>query len=259
MRIDCLALAVLLLAVIPKIGYGDVRYVPAAQQPRGHVSDLAHIVISGEITKSDIKEAKLLVDKMRSLEPAHHTIPVFLDSPGGDLIAAMEIGKTLRRSHAWTIVSNYKECSSACVFVLASGVQRNAFEGAKLGLHRPRFDQRLFARLSASEATDLYNRLLGDCRTYLQDMGISDQLLDDMLKTESRKVDYKDRVYAERVSLVGEDPAFQEWLRAIRIKEEGEAIVHAKEYRVDCYNSGAPQDACDRRYYEMLERIDRSP
>jgi hypothetical protein len=90
-------------------------------------------------------------------------------------------------------------------------------------------------------------------------MGISDQLLDDMLKTESRKVDYIDRVYAKRVSLVGEDPAFQEWIRAIRIKEEGEAIVHAKEYRVDCYNSGAPQDACDRRYYEMLERIDRSP
>lgn len=154
MRRDCLALAVLLLAAIPEIVYGDVRYVPAAQQTRGHLSDIAHIAISGEITMSGIEDVNFLIDWMRSLEPAHHTVPVFLDSPGGDLIAAMEIGKTLRRSHAWTIVSNYKECSSACVFILASGVQRNAFEGAKLGLHRPRFDQKLFARLSVSEATD---------------------------------------------------------------------------------------------------------
>lgn len=258
LRQGILATAILILGVLPSPGYTNVRYVPASQQPTGHLSDLAHIEIYGEITKDDIDEVMTLVEKMRVSDPMRHTVPVFLNSPGGDLVAAMEIGNILRRSHAWTIVSNYRECSSACIFILASGVQRNAFNGAKLGLHRPRFDQALFARLSAPEATDLYNRLLEECRSYLRGMGIADQLLDDMLKTESRRVTYKDRNYAERVSLVGEDPAFQEWLRARSIREEGEAVVHAQEFRVDCYNSGAPQDACDQRYYEMLRSIDRN-
>ncbi len=247
------------VAIAATSGWADSRFVPPASQPQGHVSDLAHVELFGEITASDIKRVAKHLEIVRSLDPSKRTVPVFLSSPGGDLLAAMEIGKILRKSHAWTIVSNNMECSSACIFILASGVQRDAFNGAMLGLHRPRFDQTMFANLDADKAQVLYNTLIRRCRIYLREMGVSDQLLDDMLRTESRKITYQDRDYAERVSLIGDDPAFQEWNRAKRIEEEGEDIIRAQEYQVDCYNSGTDHDICDNRFREMLKRIGNKP
>lgn len=253
------ATVLLAQAVAPTIVSAEARYVPPASQPTGHVSDLGHVEIYGEITRSDIERVSKLVKLAQLSDPSHRTVPVFLNSQGGDLPAAMEIGRSLRKFNAWAIVSNNMECSSACIFVLASGVDRNMFNGAKLGLHRPRFDRKMFANLNASEAQSLYKTLIDQCRAYFREMGISERLLEDMLKTESHKVTYQDRDYAESVFLVGRDPAFHEWNRAKRIEEEGEDVVQAKEDRVACYNAGTPQEVCDRRFRDQMQRLRNKP
>lgn len=261
-------IAIALEALIVATASADTRLVLPAANPSGNFfSNFAHIEIYGEIKAADIQSVSKQIKLMQSEsyqrsnnldESSMQQLKVSLDSQGGDLLAAMEIGRLLRKSNAWTVVSVGAECSSACIFILASGVTRSVQgSSVRLGLHRPRFDQKMFSNLDATKAKALYNRLIERCRVYLREMGISDRLLEDMLRIESNKVAYQDREYAENLLLVGDDPAFQEWARAKLIKEQGGDAVHAMDLFVECMNAGIQsEEECKRRYQETVERID---
>ncbi len=70
---------------------------------------------------------------------------VFLNSPGGSLVTAMQLGRVLRE-HAFdtrvgTRTTNVARatagtCHSACPFVLAGGIERSLETGSAIGLHR---------------------------------------------------------------------------------------------------------------------------
>lgn len=60
---------------------------------------------------------------------------VWLDSPGGDVDAAIIAGLFLREIKARTLVVK-GSCASACVLIFVGGVQR-ILVGGRLGLHRP--------------------------------------------------------------------------------------------------------------------------
>ena len=71
----------------------------------------------------------------------------------------MQIGATIRELPAQTVVDSGAECMSACIFILAAGVERLTFDGSRLGLHRPYFDPRFFAKLDARSAASRYDEL----------------------------------------------------------------------------------------------------
>jgi len=211
----------------------DTRFVPPAPNQNQFLNNYAHIVIYGEIKAADLQTISKYVKLMQAKDPSPMMMPkVSLDSGGGDLLAAIEIGKFLRKSNAWTMVDGDAKCASACIFVLASGVIRQVFEGAVLGLHRPRFDQEMFSQMDAANAKLLYNSLIERCRVYLREMGMTDQLLEDMLRVSSSDVVYQDREYAQNVLLDGKDPAYQEWQSAVfnqmieRMKAENAKSQH---------------------------------
>jgi len=56
---------------------------------------------------------------------------------GGEVFAAMEIGRLLRRESAAFHVSRSAECSSACVFALMGATARSVAPGGRVGIHRP--------------------------------------------------------------------------------------------------------------------------
>ncbi len=58
---------------------------------------------------------------------------VILQIPGGDPIAAHQIGRTIRNYDINTLVVG--ACFSACVDIFAAGIQRTLSEGGVLGLH----------------------------------------------------------------------------------------------------------------------------
>jgi hypothetical protein len=70
---------------------------------------------------------------------------VYLNSPGGSLVTAMQLGRVLREHSFDTRVgartmdptrAKAGTCHSACPFVLAGGVQRSLEQGSAIGLHR---------------------------------------------------------------------------------------------------------------------------
>jgi hypothetical protein len=127
---------------------------------------------------------------------------VTLDSLGGNLQAAMEIGKFIRDQKLSAMIDSSAKCVSACVFVLAGATQRK-IRGA-VGIHRP-----YFATVGNANSPDVviheYRELLEQARDYLTNMGVAARLLDEMLRIEPNDVRYLTRTELDSYGL-GESP-----------------------------------------------------
>jgi hypothetical protein len=199
------------IVVCMQIAYAEVYFVPKKSNVSRVITENAHILISGEITEEDVSKLNSLLAQQHIYLTASTpggTPIVLLNSWGGDITAALEIGRILRSISAWTIVDDGKSCSSACVFIFSAGVKRDIFLNGRLGLHSPRLDYSEFTPLK-------YGALINKCRNYMDEMGISNQVFSDMLQTPSQSINFVDRVYAESHGLVGIAP-LEEWGRAKR-------------------------------------------
>ncbi|AGG33225.1 hypothetical protein D521_0656 [beta proteobacterium CB] len=90
--------------------------------------------IKGEISKNALEKLKQSLGQVTG-DPIPAGLIVLLDSPGGDGVAAMQMGRLLRKANAHVFVTG--QCASACIFVLASGVVRVA-PSYSVGIHRGR-------------------------------------------------------------------------------------------------------------------------
>lgn len=90
-------------------------------------------------------------------------IGLVINSPGGSVYEARTLGRYLRANGLRTAVDGY--CASACVDVLAGGVERYVTAEAKLGVHQSKVP----SRYSTHEGGQLY---VADSFLYLREMGI---------------------------------------------------------------------------------------
>ena len=60
-----------------------------------------------------------------------------VDSPGGEIFAALEIGRLMRAEGASIAVGTGASCLSACVFLLMGAIARTISGDARVGIHRP--------------------------------------------------------------------------------------------------------------------------
>jgi ATP-dependent protease ClpP protease subunit len=244
--------AFIALVAFTGLSHAETRLVEANGET-GYVSDRAHLRITGQITDRDAKAVAHLIGPATkasgfSTHGGSKRPVVFLDSPGGDAMAAMRIGRNLRKNVAWVWVDKGAECASACVFILASGVERNIATGARVLLHRPYFSPRFFAELSPTNAQQLYRKLADMSKEYLKDMGMPDSLFERMLRVPSQKAELLSLRDLENLRLEGSDPAFEEWNRANAEKSLGGERLRQMEGFTDCLNSGAAQEVCEKRW-----------
>ena len=84
-------------------------------------SRTAGLAIDGSIDKAVASSALELI---RFLRPDHDEVTVYLNSPGGDASAAIEIGQEIKRLSILTAMDEHAECLGACVLILAAGAAR---------------------------------------------------------------------------------------------------------------------------------------
>ena len=169
------------------------------------------VEIHGPITKAVASQAVQLI---KSIRPDVDELTVFLSSPGGDVLAAMELGEEIRKQWAWTAVDEQGECYGACVLVLAAGVRRTPAP-ENVGLQRMNFDQKEFvANLSSDKAKQKYTGVAKRVETYLARMGMPKKLFQEMSAQQSSpKVRLLDAAKLKTLGLDGTDPAYEQWLR----------------------------------------------
>lgn len=116
------------------------------------------IVITGQIQSGDD-------EKFRRLSIEFPDALVVLDSLGGALVPALEIGKLIRLRGYTTIVLDNDTCTSSCALMWLAGERRFLNGAARLGFHASYIDE-----AGRKVESGLANALIGH---YLSQMGLS--------------------------------------------------------------------------------------
>jgi ATP-dependent protease ClpP protease subunit len=100
-----------------------------------------------------------------------------LDSPGGELFSALEIGRVLRAERASVRVRDGASCVSACVFVLMGATERDLDGGARVAIHRPSLDD---PKPTGGDA--IVEAMSAQLVAYAQQMNVPRRIIDDMMR-----------------------------------------------------------------------------
>jgi Clp protease len=163
---------------------------------------------------------------------------VFLNSDGGSLDAALELGRKIRQYETVVYVANGGHCYSACVFLLAAGVQRYGHAG--VGIHRPYFEQ-LEAGVSIDQIRTKRENTNARIVQYLKDMDISIRLLDSMLAVPPDEIKVLTKSELQEYRLYGVDANWDERTVAEAARR---VAMTSSEYRLRDKQRSDAVDAC---------------
>lgn len=134
------------------------------------------MTLRGAVAAGDAERVAAFLD---SASPAPRVVR--LDSPGGAVSEALEIGRALRAVGLDTEVQAGAVCLSACPYMLAAGVHRRADEGAHVGVHQHYFGEATL--LPAFMAVEDIQRGQARVMAYLDEMGVDLRLMRPALET----------------------------------------------------------------------------
>lgn len=133
-------------------------------------------LLEGTIEAGD---AERIVRQLSELTPAPEQL--YLNSPGGSVRDALELGRHLRREGFNTALRDGDICYSACPYLLAAGETRTVPDSASVGVHQHYFGKSTL--LPAFVAVEDIQRGQGEVMRYLADMGIDPLVMQHALVT----------------------------------------------------------------------------
>lgn len=106
---------------------------------------------------------------------------LYLNSPGGSVQDALELGRYLRREGLGTALRENDICYSACPYLLAGGTPRDVPESGSVGVHQHYFGESTL--LPAFVAVEDIQRGQGEVMRYLAEMEIDPLVMQHALVT----------------------------------------------------------------------------
>jgi hypothetical protein len=202
------------------------------------------VYIDGELDSTTVEKVRKLFEERRDRKCNLTGYRSTINSPGGNVVAAMAIGRMYREAQMPLVVDEGAVCVSACVLVLAGATTR-AVQG-KVGIHRPYFDKDI-AGMTPDKVRASYKATLESIRDYFRDMNVSETLADDMLRIEPAKVRFLSAAELNYYGLTPRDPITQEMLDVAEAQKYGldrreyirrKAIIESEcgqQQYLDCY------------------------
>ncbi|QFT59277.1 hypothetical protein FIU94_10610 [Sulfitobacter sp. THAF37] len=123
------------------------------------------ILLEGAISEGDAARIAQQIEELPQVPDR-----VILNSPGGSVRDALDLGRSLRTAGLDTALRDGDICYSACPYVLAAGVNRDIPEGGSVGVHQHYFGESTI--LPAFVAVENIQRGQGEVMAYLDSMGI---------------------------------------------------------------------------------------
>lgn len=119
---------------------------------------------------------------------------VKLDSPGGSVTDALDMGRAIRTLNLTTSVADGGFCASSCPLVFAGGAERVAGPNAAIGVHQVYVALRQGESVSgpklAGRAMSDAQRTTATITRYLMDMGVEPELWLNALETPPDRLHY---------------------------------------------------------------------
>lgn len=154
-------------------------------------SQIVTMGIDGNLNRGHVTYLRAAIDKIRG-----DTLPtgliIVIDSAGGDGRAAMDMGRLAREAKAHVFVKG--TCRSACVFLLAGAVYRDA-RPFSIGIHRGRITRNVPGKgevvvdVEANpEARGVLEVAEREARDYFDEMGMPARLWEEMQKVPTNTI-----------------------------------------------------------------------
>jgi hypothetical protein len=179
--------------------------------------DQIEVKLYGTISKADANYFAQHV-----VEYEAEKLLVRLDSLGGDVDAAMLIGRIVRKNEGVVYISKGSQCYSSCALIYIAGVSRD--NDGVIGLHRPYLASAPQSRQSVEREAPL---MLQRLKSYVQEMGITDNFYQEMVNTEPSaiKLYAGDKIKNMVPSL---DPTYDEVETAYRARRFGTSTAEMR-------------------------------
>ena len=184
------------LLTIIAFGIAWASHAAQADMRIGRTKPLT-IAITGKISARDAAAFERLEGELQK-----DRFEVWLNSMGGDVAAAIRIGRLVRKYWGWTIIDHAQplrdddpavaakiargetsRCYSRCALIFIGGVYRSNF--GELGLHRPYLAGSSKDRETIEREVSL---MLSSVKNYVGEMGVTDQFFQQMINTEPSKM-----------------------------------------------------------------------
>jgi hypothetical protein len=137
--------------------------------------------LTGQIAEGDgLRFAEALARR----DPAPQVVALL--SPGGSVMDALAIGRTLREAGLATRVEEGAFCFSACPYILAGGVEREVHRDGRVGVHQHYFGESVI--LPALVAVENIQRGQAEVMGFLDEMGVSPLLMRHALETPPAEI-----------------------------------------------------------------------
>lgn len=134
------------------------------------------VTVTGDVVRLGGGISRALPSALDAILDRHPQVrTVLLDSPGGEIFGGLSTAELIRRRGLNTMVPFNSDCASACVILLAAGVERRVAPGTKVGVHAWRYARPVGADVFEKDAIALRSTFVG--------LGISGDIVDLMVAT----------------------------------------------------------------------------
>lgn len=201
--------ALLMAAALACFAAGRAQALEYQLIPQGRETA---VLVTGQFKYGDEKRFQ------REILAAKPVSEVIFASPGGNVYAALAIGRFLREIGLPTRVNRGQVCASACVYALIGGIFRTIDSGARVGVHMSsitgnaellRDVTELIRRKGAAGAKEVLGMIEQSAASvmaaqarYLVDMSVSMELMHPITDTQSNDMHWLSRRELERYNIV---------------------------------------------------------
>ena len=177
------------------------------------------VFLDGYITSEDVSSAKVMENLLKKGRQKLAGNVVSFASNGGEVDAAMELGRLLRKLGVSTLVAGGDQCMSSCVFAFMGGDQRTV--AGTIGIHRPYFS-------STREVPDrrvLYRQLQKKLQEYIDELDFPPSLYEAVMAVPPESVSLLAPADLKKFYLEGMSPSTQDDVDAASARKLGISVL----------------------------------
>lgn len=182
-------------------------------------SEEVQVFLQGYITQQDAYGAKVMESLVRRGRQKLAGNAVWFAGNGGDVDAAMEMGRVLRKLGVSAVVARGGQCLSSCVLAFMGGDRRTV--AGRLGIHRPYFSS---AR-KVPDRRSYYRELQKRVQQYIDELDFPPSLYEAFMAVPPESISILTAADLRKFYLQGMSPAVEDEADATAARRLGISVA----------------------------------
>lgn len=197
----------------------DTGYLRGGPDGTPAAPEEVQVYLQGYITSADVYGAKVMDSLLKKGKQRISGGTISFASSGGEVDAAMELGRILRKLGITAVVAKGDQCLSSCVFAFMGGDRRSV--AGQIGIHRPYF-------ASTREVPDRrlhYRHLQKKLQEYIEELDFPPSLYEAVMAVPPQLVSILTASDLKRFYLEGTSPSIEDEADAASARGLGISLV----------------------------------